>query len=244
MKSVNEREGLTLMELLLGLLIFSLIALSLYSTYVNGVRVSHRVKLRDNLFREARWVVDTLTFDLENMVVYRGLPAPGKAAEGSLTGSQDRLKLILPTKDGLSEIEYYLQYPEYGSVFQTIIQKRSSSDKVVVDRRRESVKLAYLIREEQPLQIPEPNGVDADDQQEGKEILSRMVQQDSLRLAYADSGVMGDTGISWRTDWNEAYLPAGVRIELVLQPDSEDDLPQRIHKEILVPLGAWGKKEK
>jgi prepilin-type N-terminal cleavage/methylation domain-containing protein len=239
----SSSSGLTLIELLLGLLIFSLIAMSLYSTYINGVRVSQRVRLRDDLFREARWMIDALTLDLENMVAYRGPLVPGETVKGSFAGSEDHLSMILPTEDGLSQIKYYLRLPEYGSVFQTVVQRRSSLDEVTVDRQKESSRIVYLIREERPLRLPDGQEEPADDLERGAEILSRMVQEGSLRLAYADRGQTGELGISWRADWDEAYFPSGVRVELTLQPDSEDEPPRHIRKDILIPLGVWGKKE-
>jgi prepilin-type N-terminal cleavage/methylation domain-containing protein len=98
-------KGFTLVEMLLGLSIFALVAVVCYSIFSNGIRINDRAAKSEALYREMNWSLDALALDLENMVPYEG----NKGNWSAFEGSEKSLSLALPTKDGLKKIRYSLK---------------------------------------------------------------------------------------------------------------------------------------
>ncbi len=66
----KNNHAFTLIELLLGLSIFALIALSVYSVFWGGMRMTRKAKHLNPIYREMRLALDLLSVELENMVPY------------------------------------------------------------------------------------------------------------------------------------------------------------------------------
>ena len=69
-KVVSRARGFTLIEVLLGLSIFSIIAMSLYSVFSAGIMLTQRAHKQDNTSREIFWISKLLRYDLENAVSF------------------------------------------------------------------------------------------------------------------------------------------------------------------------------
>ena len=229
-------KGFTLIEVVLGISIFALIALTFYSIFSNGLRINSRAGKNEQLYRELRGSLDTLASDLENMVPYEGY----NGDTGVFQGLPQSLSLALPTDSGLKIVHYSLESPDAGKILETRIGEDTSKNKRIVVNSTEEEKIEFLIREETPLfsstdSNPEKEG-------EGLEILSMHVVPGSLQFSYAAQGKPTDDekNLDWKNEWKDAHFPSVVRVELSFVDPDQPETPLLIQKDIFVPTGSWG----
>jgi prepilin-type N-terminal cleavage/methylation domain-containing protein len=233
-------KAFTLVEMLLGLGIFSIITLSLYGTFWGGVKLNERAEHTNSLLREARWALAQMEQDLENMVPYDfSTSYPERTA---FVGQPDQIAIVVATEDGLKAVRYYLAKPSEGKIYRTIMGGRHTRQpRSIVTRYEEKQDLRLLIREEVPF-------VDSlqSDPEEGsteKEVVCSHLQGGGLAISYAyQHGSAEDIHLGWERTWGEPYLPSGVRVELtLLQPDREGRVIP-LKKDIFIPTGYLGEK--
>lgn len=236
---MKNKKGFTLIEVVLGLSIFAITALTFYAIFSNGLRINDRAAASEQLYRELRWSLDTLTLDLENMVPYEGY----NAGVGAFEGTEQTLSLIRPTAEGLKIIRYSLQNPEQTKIFETRMGERSSKNKPIIVNYTQEEKIEFLVREEQ--QFSESGGSESDAGNE-PEILSTHIQPGSLRFSYGYRGEdQGQTPqLVWKDDWSDVHFPALVRVELGFVEPGQSQVALSVKKDILVPAGSWGNASK
>ena len=234
---MKNKKGFTLIEVVLGLSIFALTALTFYAVFSNGLRINERAATSEQLYRELRWSLDTLTLDLENMVPYEGY----NSGVGAFEGTEQTISFIRPTAEGLKVIRYSLQSPEQTKVFETRIGERSSKNKPIIINYTEEEKIEFLIREEQPFAQSSDGKADVPSE---PEVLSTHIQPGSLRFSYGYRGEEGQApGLTWKDDWKDIHFPSLVRVELAFVEPGQTQVALSVKKEILIPAGSWGKAE-
>src|SRR3989338_11130298 len=227
------KKGFTLIEIILGISIFALIALTFYSVFSNGIRINSRANKDEQLYRELRWSLDTLASDLENMVSYEGY----NENVGPFQGTQQGLSLALPTESGLKLIRYSLDSPDAGKVFETRIGEHTSKNKRIVVNYTEEEKIEFLVRDQTPLLRSAENNKDDEDT---PEILSTHVVPGSLKFSYGgeDKKANGEKDFTWKNEWKDVHFPSVVRIELSFVDPDDPGTPLRVQKDIFVPVGS------
>lgn len=230
-----NRQGFTLLELLLGLSIFSLIALSVYSVFAGGTQLSERSQNQNEVTREARWAFDLMAQDLENMVLY---DFSGSYPEQlAFTGSSEKVTFLSATGKGLKFISYYLVEPETDTVFQTLIGETYSKNVQIITSTSEGETLLFLVREENDF-VDYLNGETEDT---SIEILSTHVLDGGLQFSFGYVEDEESTTMTWSSDWSDTAIPSNVRISIDFPPlDEDDDVITQV-KEVLVPSGYLGK---
>ena len=235
----NAKRGFTLVELIVGLSIFAIIALSLYSTFSQGIRLNRRVSQTEDMYREIRWAMETLALDLENAAEYQYAdPMTGEEARIFL-GNEKSLSFIVPTDSGLKKVQYYLQSPEESSIHQVFVNESSRKNAQIITQYEETAERAdFLMREETALF----NLNQSSDKAAGDvEILSQYVQKGNLHFfyAYRNEDSSGDT-IDWQTQWSAPHNPAGVRVQIVFVSSERAQGIITIQRDVLIPTGSWG----
>jgi len=261
--SETGRRGFTLVEMLLALGIFTVIAVSLYMTYANGIKINRKAQSLENFYRGVRAVFDTLTMDLENMVPYT-TTEDGKD-KGIFKGDERSLTLLLPSDECLQEVTYELQDPKEGKVHQVIINPATQKNVPITIWTKSSDQVMFLIRRVRPwVSVAEPSArVDRVEVRkstqknvavkvgevggsgilpEGEgEILSLHVLKDSLKLWYAEKPQNTDSSeYLWKEGWDLPINPVAVRVEISFLNPDEPQYPLRLQKDILIPLSQWG----
>ena len=176
----KPRRAFTLVELLLALSIFSMVALCVYGTFWAGVRINQRSEGESAAYHQMRLALDLMSVDLENAVPYDFTNSyPEKTA---FTGTNDVVTFLLSTGKGLKVIRYYLDSPREGSVHKVVVGARYDRNvDTLVDYRKQEVRLRDLMREEWDL--PEyVSGVTAKDH--AVEVIATNIGENSLKLSY------------------------------------------------------------
>ena len=239
----NSRRAFTLIELLLALSIFSMIALCVYGTFWAGVKLNQKSGGEAAAYHQARLAMDLLSVDLENAVPYDFTNSyPGKTA---FTGEKDVVTFLLATGKGLKVIRYYLDSPREGSVHKVVVGARHDRNvDTLADYREQEVRLRDLVREEWDL--PEyVSGVIEKDH--AAEVIAANVREDSLEFFYgyllsaagSEGNKTADT-YEWREAWTENNIPLMVRIEMDFLLTGPAPRVITMRKDVFVPHGSPG----
>ena len=243
----NPRRAFTLIELLLALSIFSMVALCVYGTFWAGVRINQRSEGESAAYHQARLALDLMSVDLENTVPYDFTNSyPGKTV---FTGENDVVTFLLAAGKGLKVIRYYLDSPPEGSVHKVVVGARHDRNvDTLVDYREQEVRLRNLVREE--WDFPEyVSGVIAEEH--AAEVIATDVGENSLKFFYGyllspagGEGNQMDDVYEWREKWTQGDVPLMVRIEVDFFLAGPARRMVTMRKDIFIPHGSWGKAEK
>jgi type II secretory pathway component PulJ len=230
---VPDREGVTLVELLLSLALFVLVAGSLFSVFSSGMHISQRSEEVGRAYQEVHLFLDVLTVDLENMVSFSDPSAfSGRLFQGSGNG----LSFYIATPDGLKYVRYAFSMMAKDWIHTTRIGRREKKNTAVDLSQQESAAFSLLVREER---IVGQAAAKDPSRTEGEEILSSLLRQEDVRFYYGYRDV--STGmILWTSSWDRPDLPVGVRVEMQLKMSEGKDDVVPLRRDILVPVGAWG----
>jgi prepilin-type N-terminal cleavage/methylation domain-containing protein len=228
---LRRDSGFTLVEVLLGLLIFSLIAAGLYGTFRGGLSVNRRVQEVNTGYQEIRWIFDQMASDLENAINY---DFSGSYPDlKSFEGGAEQIRLVVDGKNGLMVVTYSLKEPSATSVITTIVNRKASKMKSMVLTHEEAARTRLLIRTEEPL-VSFLGKHEPQDQ----EVLSFLVRNNGLKFSYAAKSPESSSEVPWENSWSKDTLPALVKMDLLLAnfDSSQGDLS--FSREIWVPMGS------
>ena len=226
-----ENNGFTLIELILGLSIFAMISLLLYSTFWGGVKLSERAGSQGEAYHQARWALRLMGEELENMVEYDF--SNSYEDKSAFYGADDEIVFINPTQDGLRTIRYRLVSPQDSHMHQVLIGSTYSKNVTVTTAESIADKVLYLVREEKSFVDYLDQDFTNDDEQE---VIAVNVAKDGLNLSYGErvTNELSADEMEWTTEWDDASLPTAVRIEIKFEiPKQEEALS--MNKEVYIP---------
>lgn len=231
--------GFTLIEILLGFLIFSIILVVLYSTFFSGIKIEERSVGDAAAYHQAKMSFDMIGHELEEAV-----PFDFSNFSPELTafiGTGDSISFLTPGKSGLRHVSYYLKEKRSIKIQQTLIGGRYQKNVEVTNITGESIPVFCLVRSEEAF----ADFVMGDEDLGLKEeILFDNVQADSFKISYAHLKSEGDNPyLVWQDRWENLYIPAGVRFELQLAAFKKNDPSINIKKDVYIPTGFWGEAE-
>lgn len=221
-------SGLSLLELVLGLGIFTAMAGSVYLIYTNAVRIESESRRLSDWSSESFWVLKAIEEDLGNMVPYRYLENNAGEERSLFAGTEGTITFVAETSEGLQWVSYRMEAEEAGTIRQTLIGRRQqkNEDQVLSEERIERSR-QILTRKTASFK-----GVDVTDQDwTSSEIMTKNAQD--LQFSYA--GNVEGSELAWMDQWREPGAPAAVRVVLGLGHEHSPGL--RLTKDILVPIG-------
>ena len=228
-----QTKGFTLIEILLAVLIFSVVALSLYGTFAAGIRLNRQGEAALRAQREAFWAMAQLTKDLEQNIFYDF--SGSYPQQKSFVGKSDSVECIIATGNGLRAVRYSLESLAAGEVRQTVIGMTSQKNVTVENKTITDVPLLVLVREEQPFPQFLQNGFTGAQ----RDVLSRRVPAGGLKISYAkaDSAKqVSRVAVRWVDSWSGKKSPQRVRVVLLFQADR--GVAKTFTREIFIPTGT------
>jgi len=236
MKNQDKKlSAFTLIELLLALLIFSVVALVLYSTFFSGLKIQQRSSENGAMYHQIKMTLDMMTGELQRSINFNfsSLSPKLKAFEG--TG--DRISFLIAEKTGvIKRISYYLENKDKIRIYKTLIGQSYKKNVSVQNIRQEQIPTVVLMRSEEPFS-DFASGAKSSNAYE--EVLLDNVQKDSFKILYAYLK-SGASSLTWKEPWEQEYLPSGVRLQMILVPLEEKQKPISIVKDFYIPTGSWG----
>ncbi|HOW35222.1 MAG TPA: prepilin-type N-terminal cleavage/methylation domain-containing protein [Candidatus Omnitrophota bacterium] len=233
MRSKYSFKGFTLIEVLLGLSIFSIIAVSLYGTLDSALRLSRRSDDVNGIYREARWALDQIAGDLERMRAFNFANSYPKLT--AFSGNSDKISFVSATDTGLKVISYYLELPDQTTVHKVVIGGHTNKNRSLTVRYEEKFVLYSLVREEKLFTDYLTDNAQAKVE---KDILSPHIQEGSLSFSFAYlEGQEEDEKITWKDSWEKPYTPSGVRIKATFIKPGKVKQPIVFTKDVYIPSG-------
>ncbi len=213
-----NKNAFTIIELILGLGLFAVIGLIVYSTFVSGIRLSRSFDVENEVYREVRLTFDLISQELENTFVYDF--AGSNPEYVGFKGDQTKIKFLAVVKNELKLIQYSLNKPTESRIYQTIIGDTYAKNVSTTLVNQYNQKINYLIREERSF-------LDAFEEAPEKkpdfEIISVHIKENSLKFSYGYFEDEKATELTWRNDWNLQDLPKVVRVEFDYMIDHTEE---------------------
>ncbi len=228
----NVRSAFTLIELILGLIIVSVLGVSVFTAFFTAIKMQTKTENLGRFYGEGRFAINRMADEIENMIFY----TPKDPKQNFLSSTDDHLTLLENGADGLKVIRYYIGQPDYGKIVKTTMgQVFSSMPQSIVVQSSEGQKAYALIREETPLvdywqNQPHENA-------KTQIVTNQIASQDSLRFSYAYSPPKESKkkGYEWKDSWDKDALPAGVRIQLECAQPNQGGSSLVLTKEVYWP---------
>ena len=237
MKSIKKHktwtQGFTLIEIILGMMIFAILGLGLLGSFTNGLRLNKEIEAASQTTRQLRWVFDGLSRDLDNVRFYDFAQSYPKVL--SFSGGKDRVRFLIVTDEGLKWISYYIGEPKRDVVHKTIIGKHFDKVSSIVTSYKEENASKFLIRQE----LPFVDGL-GENESEGanEEVVLRGVKEGAVTFEFAAARGPEEQNVDWKDSWEEDALPTYVRIGLTLDDDQlKTNSPAHLVRQFLIPMG-------
>ena len=236
--SKDTLKALTLIEILIALTIFSIIAVSLYSTFSSGILAWKKSEDVNRLYREARWALDKMAAELRNAIIYDFTEQYPDL--NVFQGQKDNIAFLVGTNSGIKKISYFLQMPQYADIHRTFVNYQGSLPSRIITHYEEGMaSLTSLKRKEESfigsLQLEE-------NQQKKSKTLSSIVKQAGLSFSYAYAQTTGEEAqeeITWKDSWQDnSSIPQGVKISLTLENPKNPEEVLTFTKTVFIPIGT------
>ena len=237
MKKIFKKDsGFTLIEILLGFLIFSIILVVLYSTFFSGMKIEERSAGDAATYNQAKMSLDMIGHELEEAVPFNFENFdPGlKAFEGSSL----KISFLVKEKNGLRHVSYYLKERDKTKIRQTLIGQHYTKNVAATNITGEETQVLCLMRSDEAFV---DFVSDAADSSVNEEVLFDNVRPDSFKISYAYLESENENAhLVWKNTWDKEYIPSGIRFEFALESFKKGDPLINIKKDVYIPTGFWG----
>lgn len=216
---MKKQRGFTLMELLLAISIFAVIALCLYSVFSGGIRVWRKQGEGFKYTHGTRLALDNIAKELRNAIIYalpiKPLPGEENPQDLQFIGEKTKLSFMTLIGSDIAKVSYWFENNEQqGGVLKRIafLQKTGFKD----DTQKEEVLIQDL---------------------------------SDLSFEYAYPGESEEVAVSWKDSWgadskdSKPKIPKGVRVTLTLKKSGENQNEgEIIKKTVFMPAGTIEKQ--
>ncbi len=211
--SRRGEKGFTLMELLLAMALFSVIAVAIFSAFRCGITTWRKIQQVGSSYKDARLALDMISMELKNSIEMKDFGLRGTAEELEFYSVLDRYRPGTGAEPVIARIEYFLE-PEEGRRTE-VLKRRESLCNVKKDATREGEWMGDI----KDLTFSYAGAGTGDEESDDEE-----------------TDLWGDV-------WDpENGIPMGVRIEFILvDPETGDET--RLVKLVFIPTGSGKKVE-
>ena len=208
----KSRDAFTLLELLLAITIFSIIATALYSSFYSGLKILKRSEEAMKLHQDLRFVTEELSLELRNALI-----TPLQTEENALTQELEEEKV------------YYFRGDRKGFRFVSL-------------KNEGVCELGYRFKGDQAntfLRTARFQSHGFTSQPERDEELLVGILED-VEVLYSYEGQDEDAPIVWLDIWEiEEMLPLGIKVRLRLKGLGDHS---ELTKTVYLPVGELGKQ--
>lgn len=230
---MKKTYGFTIIELLLGLSIFSIIIVLVYSVFYNGLKLEKRANQNESMLHEARMMLGLMEKEFENMTTYNF--EGSNEDKQSFEGREDSIQFVLAFEQGLKVVRYSLENKNQSVLYQTIIGETYSKNMDTITKQRQSQSSYVLIRSEQNF----VSFLSGSNKGAEKEILLTQLESDSFQFSY---GKIEGEEVSYLDEWEDARIPSIIKISFSVF-DSTKGESVVFEKAVLIPIGALEDEE-
>ncbi len=226
---LKNRDGFTLVEILLTVSIVAFLGGSLYATFAAGLKLERRAKESFSDLAESRLLFEQLYKDLGRTVMYdfRGSYPDRK----SFAFAGEKLIFLIEDQGQLKWVRYRLAIATEGKIKETRLGIKTKRNVAVSNLTSTEESLLTLVREENDF----VHFFDLTDTPQKTDVLSARVLSDGWKVSCAPSlGTMPK--IEWESNWEKNFLPAAVRVSVSIK--SRSSIAQKLTRDFILPSGG------
>lgn len=238
------QQGFTLVELILGLSLLSVVMLTLYSVFWGGIRLGYKTDASQEIYRQAYWTLDVMGKEIENLVKYTF--SESYENKFCFVGQPHKITFMSATPEGLKAVSYFLISEDYGTLHKTIVNYKAYKKNVRVDiRHYEGEPAQILVRREVTfadyVSQTDDEEIETDDD---LEVIAVGVKPEGLSFTYGSMGEAQEgeaANLTWLDEWQSNELPLSVNVKLDLIPPDEPEQIASFENEVLIPIEVWSR---
>lgn len=230
-KGGHVRQGFTLVELLLGTVIFSVVALTVYAVLFSALKIQQKSARYEDTVGQVSLALEIMARDLENTVGYNF--ANSYPAIKAFSGVKGRLTFLQPAPEGLLFITYELVRPDEGRRETVRIGQHQKKNTAVTQSVTAEAPVYQLVRKSQPW----IDFVNQSTDNIQTRIVARNIAEDGMKCSFGS--VNPDSGERvWYSEWSFNVIPALTRIDLTAAGAQSGGQTVSLRKEVLNPAGT------
>ena len=227
-------KSFTLIETLLGLVIFAVIAVGLYGILSGAIKLENRVKLVHQRAGDLRIAFDVVSKDLENALAYPFVK--GSSDRLAFEGRSDRVSFFLPTDKGIVQVDYYAGDIDFTARAETKVRRVKSVRESFEYEKGEKPR-QYLVRRSIPLASVLSGSITGVSTQ----ALSGGLTVDGLHLQYGrfEKEQSGKPQLKINDQWKDNRLPDVIYVELIFEgpaPGQVERIDRQIYPVVTGPV--------
>ncbi len=202
-----RKEGFTLVEVLLGAAIISVIGLAVSNVFWTSMKLDDKLRLIHENYMEVLIADQAMTRDLENAL---SLDYSANYSDLKIfSGEKRAVEFLTATNNGIKRVRYYSGLIDFGKATKTIIGKkirRLSKESF----NKDSLPIEFLLRQESSLS----DWMNQSRDKAKVEIIAAGLKKDSFVCQYAppskDIAALGPKAVTYKDQWNQAGMPISV----------------------------------
>ncbi|MBF0533048.1 MAG: prepilin-type N-terminal cleavage/methylation domain-containing protein [Candidatus Omnitrophica bacterium] len=229
-------RGFTLIEVLLGIIILSLISLCLYGVWTAVMKINRDFLNLSDPYRQERLTADLFAQDFARIRMYDLYTTYPKHTV--FQGSPNAMVFLIGDEEGLKVVSYYLGEIDRGQQTKTLIGRHYARNVAVVENLDADSPAKSLIRETMDFAPYLSGGFKLNG---AKEIILKNIDANGFRMLYAP--LPDDSGhIKWQDTWTDAQFPIAVKLQI--QGKSRPQEPALLFEKILIVRAALTDQQK
>jgi prepilin-type N-terminal cleavage/methylation domain-containing protein len=232
----KSQRGFTFIEVMMGLLIFSIIALSLYSTFSAAISAWEKAEDANRVYQEAKWALDEIAHSLKNAAFFDF--SQNYPDLKLFKGEENKISFLIADESGLKRISYFLEKPDFGNIQRVILGKRGSvPEKIIADYKEIQGRIFTLRKSEQDFLkslAGEKDSVSSDN-------LTSLVKEGGLNFSFAYKTTESESleTLVWKESFESPNeIPRLVKITLTLLNPQNLKQEKTFTKIVFIPTGT------
>lgn len=228
----SRTNAFTLIEMLLGIIIFAVISAVLYNTFWIGLKVDRASNDINRSLYEIKTAFELAANDLENLFFYDfSASYPTKT---SFTGSSNKMSFLAVSSGKLQRVYYYTSIPDGSRTSQLIIGQRTD--------KKSTAPLEFLLRHEEGMI---ESLKESKHNESTGEVVAAGIKKDSFKINYGQikrnsSGyIITPKEIEWFNEWKKNSIPDALRFEVVLFDIKNPTEGLSLKREFYLPPVDW-----
>lgn len=232
-----SEDAFSLVELLLGLAIFAIIASSVYNLFWSATKLDDRVRRVHDNYMEVLMAGNSLTRDLENAI---SLDLANSYPNAKIfDGEKTEMSFLTQTPKGIRRVRYYSGLVDWGSVTKAVIGRVTNPSRGMKFNKG-SLPIEFLLRQESNLADWENETTNDTSVQ----IVAAGLKKGSFNCRYApvakDLHTSGVRGIVYKDSWDDKALPLAVSCSFILYDPQSHPADLMFKRDMfLVPIAGY-----
>ena len=220
MKRALNRKGLTLIEMLLSVVLFSLVSLSIYLVFSQGLKVEKRLRSSGVAGRDFYWPAQTIARDIERMVRYTNVEG-----ESFFRGEHEEISFMMEGKNGLEEVQYLTVNPQMIDVYEVRVNSKATEQmREVMMKKEVDEQMMFLSRRTRPFSFV------LNQKPFSEEILTERIVAGGFKLFYLTQDEQGS--LLWEEKRPPEKPLRAVRIDITIL--DEQGLTRRTVRDVFI----------